>query len=120
MHFLLTLGSWEGVILLSGFFGIVVWKLFVGDISLAGLLEGDVRDANAADGFSSVASIGRSQSVTVSLFVALWYLVQVIHNPRQFPGLSDALVGTLAGSQVLYLGGKARAIFLGRLRNLLK
>ncbi len=120
MHFLVSSGGWGAVILLIGFFGIVTRQLFVGNIALSGLLEGDVRDSGAAGGFSSEASIGRSQSITITLFVAVWYLVQVIHNPKEFPKLPDTLVGVLAGSQALYLGGKAQAIFLGRLRDRLK
>jgi len=120
MHSLATVARWEGVVLLGGFLGVVFWKLLTGSIPLAGLLDGDVRDSESAHGFSSQASAGRAQSLMVTLFVAMWYLLQVIHNPREFPKLSDTLVGGLAGSQALYLGGKAQAMFLGRLRNLLK
>lgn len=120
MRFLVTMAYWEVVVLVGGLFGIVFWKLFTGGIPLKGLLDGDVRDPNSADGFSTQASVGRTQSLTVTLFLALWYLLQVIHNPREFPRLSDTLMGALAGSQALYLAGKAGAMFLGRLRNLLK
>jgi hypothetical protein len=122
MRTLSTLAYWEGLILFGGLFGVVLWKLFTGAIPLNGLLEGDVRDHNSFDGsgFSSSPSAGRSQSLIVTLFVALWYLLQVIHNPREFPKLSDAMIGAMAGSQAVYLGGKAQALFLGRLRDLFK
>jgi len=120
MRTLATVVCWEGVVLLVGFFGIVFWKLSTGGISLNGLLEGEVRDSNSDDGFSSQASVGRAQSLAVTLFVALWYLLQVIHNPREFPKVSDTMLAALAGSQTIYLGGKAQAMFLGPLRNLFK
>jgi uncharacterized YccA/Bax inhibitor family protein len=120
MRSFVTVAYWEGAVLVGGLFGIVLWKLFTGDIPLKGLLDGDVREPKSGNGFSSQASAGRAQSLTVTLFVALWYLLQIIHNPREFPRLSDTLMGALAGSQALYLGGKAQAMFLGRLRNLLK
>jgi len=120
MRFVVTLAYWESIALLAGFFGILFWKLLTGDIPLSGLLDGDVRDPASLEGFSSRASVGRAQSLTVTLFVGLWYLLQVIHNPREFPQLPATIVGAFAGSQALYLGGKAQSIFLGRLRDLLK
>jgi len=111
-----VLAKWEGLLLLAGSFGIVGWKLADGSIALDQLLEGDIRDTNNADGFSPYASAGRVQSFLVTVFVALYYLEQVIRNPTEFPKLPDALVGALAGSQVLYLAGKTQAMLLGRLR----
>jgi hypothetical protein len=115
-----TLAHWEGLILVGGFFGVVFWKLFTGQIPLNRLLEGDIRDPHAADGYSSYVSGGRVQSLLLTLFAALYYLLQVIHNPREFPNLPGALVTTLGASQAAYLGGKAQAMLLGRLRDFLK
>jgi hypothetical protein len=120
MRALSTLAYWEGLILLGGFFGLVLWKLLTGRISLDQLLEGDARDPNSADGYSTYVSAGRTQSLASTLFVAGYYLLQVAHNPKQFPSLPAQLVGALAGSQALYLGGKARAMLWGRMRDLLK
>lgn len=122
MRFLAKLAALEGVILLGGFFAVVFWKLFAGTISLNGLLEGDVRDQNSSDGsgFTSSPSAGRSQTLLVTLYVALWYLLQVMHDPRGFPKLPDAMIAALAGSQAVYLGGKAQGLFLGRLRDLFR
>lgn len=120
MRFLVATAYWQAVVLLGGFFAVVLWKLFTGGIPLDGLLDGDVRDPNSPDGFSSETSAGRVQSITITLFVASWYLLQVIHNPKEFPRLPNTMVGVLAVSQVLYLGGKARAMFSGQLRNLFK
>jgi hypothetical protein len=60
------------------------------------------------------------QSLLITLFTALSYLLQFIHNPRVFPTVPNGLIGVLAGSQALYLGGKAQAMSLGRLRDFLK
>jgi hypothetical protein len=116
MRTLSTLAYWEGLILLGGFFGLVLWKLLTGGISLEQLLEGDVPDPNGTDGYSTYVSAGRTQSLASTLFVAGYYLLQVVHNPKQFPTVPTELVGALAGSQALYLGGKARAMLQGRVR----
>ena len=114
MRSLATLAYWEAVVLLAGLLGVMLWKLLTGGISLDGLLEGDVRDPNSADGFRSQASAGRAQALTITLVVALWYLLQVIHNPREFPQVPRAMVAVLGGSYALYLVGKARALRKGR------
>ena len=46
--------------------------------------------------------------------------MQVIHNPTKFPDVPNEMIGVLAGSHALYLGGKAQAMLLGRLRDLFK
>lgn len=115
-----TLAYWEGAILMAGFFGIVFWRLMTGGIALDQLLEGDIRDPSSADGYSPYVSAGRAQSLLITLFVALSYLLQVIQDPTVFPTLPDGLIGALAGSQALYLGGKVQAMSFGRLRDILK
>jgi hypothetical protein len=115
-----TLAQWEGFLLLGGFFGIVFWKLATRSIPLAQLLEGDIRDSKSASGYSSYVSAGRAQSLLITIFSALYYLLQVIHNPKEFPTLPSGLVAALAGSQAAYLGGKAQAMWIGRLRDFLK
>jgi uncharacterized YccA/Bax inhibitor family protein len=115
-----TLASYEGLILIGGFFGIVFWKLLTGRIDLSHLLEGDIRDPNSADGYSTQASAGRVQSLVITLFAALYYLFQVIHNPKVFPKLPNGLIEAMAGSQAVYLGGKAQAMLVGRLRDIVK
>ncbi|HYL15397.1 MAG TPA: hypothetical protein VEV41_20340 [Terriglobales bacterium] len=121
MHYAMKLANWEGMILLAGFFGIVFWKLLTGGISLHGLLEGTILDRSRPDGprYSTYFSAGRAQLLMITIFSSLYYLLQVIHDPSAFPKLPDALVAVLGGSQVLYLGGKAQAVLLGRLRDLI-
>ncbi len=122
MDSLAKLASSGAAVLFGGFFVVVLWKLFTGGIPLNGLLEGDVRDDNSPDGsgVSSAPSAGRAQAFTVTMYIAVWYLLQVINNPKEFPQLPNALIGALAGSHAVYLGGKAQALFLGRLRDWLK
>src|SRR5215472_3394671 len=118
MPSLSTLASWEGLILIGGLIGIVAWKMMTGEISLDQLFEGD---SLARDGTrSSYSSGGRVQAFLVTIYVAFYYLMQVIHNPTEFPEVPTGLVGVLAGSHALYLGDKARAMLLGRFRDFLK
>jgi hypothetical protein len=120
MRSISTLAAYEGLILLAGFFGIVFWRLLTGRIGLNQLLEGDIRDPKSAEGYSTQPSAGRAQSLVITAFAALYYLLQVIHNPKGFPKLPNGLIEALAGSQVVYLGGKAQAMLLGRWRDMLK
>ena|SRR5215467_10870528 len=114
MPSLSTLASWEGLILIGGLIGIVVWKMMTGEISLDQLFESQIP---AQDGTSSSdVSGGRVQVFLVTIYVAFYYLMQVIHNPTGFPDVPTGLVGILAGSHALYLGDKAWAM-LGRFRN---
>jgi uncharacterized YccA/Bax inhibitor family protein len=115
-----TLAYWEGLILFGGLFGIIFWKLVRGGIPLDQLLDGDIRDSNSSDGYSSYVSGGRVQSLLVTAFAALYYLLQTLHDPKVLPALPRELIEAVAGSQALYLGGKAQAMLLGRLRHLLK
>jgi len=105
---------WEAVVLFGGFLGVVLWKLLTGSIPLSYLLDGDVRDSNSANGFSSQASTGRAQTLVVTLFVAGYYLLQVIRNPTALPQVPVPMVMALGGSHALYLAGKARDLLKGR------
>ena len=104
-----TLAEWVGFLLFGGFFGVIFWKLANGNIPLDQLLE--------TGGFDSSSSAGRAQSLAVTLFVALYYLIHAIQNPKQFPELPGTLVALLAGSQTLYLGGKALDVLPDSWRN---
>jgi hypothetical protein len=121
MDSLAKLGTVAGVALFAGFFCVVLWKIATGCISMSYLLDGDVRDPKNPDGsgFSATASGGRAQMLSVTLSVVVWYLLQVIHNPKQFPQLPDTMLATLAGSHFVYLGGKAQGLFFGRLKDLI-
>lgn len=105
-----TLAQWLGILLFGGFFGVVFWKLASGDIALDQLLEkkgNPSQDAGENSKGPSSPGAARAQSLAVTLFVAFYYLVHVIQNPKEFPEIPGALVAILAGSQAMYLGGKA-------------
>ena len=119
------LASWEALILLAGLFGVILWKCISGEIVLDGLFEGDMKAPKSRapenqDEFSTHISVGRIQVFWITLCVAYSYLAQVVQDPSQLPALPDSTVALLAGSHALYLGGKAQAMFLGPLRNILK
>lgn len=114
MPLFVTFAYWEAVLLFGGFLGVVLWKLLTGSIPLNYLLDGDVRNPDSENGFSSQASTGRTQSLVVTMFVAGYYLVQVVRNPTQLPQLPMPMVVALGGSQALYLAGKARDLLKGR------
>jgi hypothetical protein len=116
------MARWEGLILLGGFFGIVVWKLLSGGISLDQLLEGDIGTPNRADGSDpgTYVSLGRAQSLVITSFTALYYLMQVLQNPTQFPQLPASLINVLMGSQAVYLAGKAQAMLGPRFKSFLQ
>jgi hypothetical protein len=113
-----TLAYWEGLILFGGFFAVVLWKLLSRDIDLDQVFEGDIRELNGE--YTTHTSTGRIQAFWVTIYIAYFYLVQVIHNPTQFPTVPDSMVAVLAGSHALYLGGKAQAILFGRLQTFFK
>lgn len=115
-----TLACWGGLTLIVGFIGVVFWKLATGAIDLSQLLNGAIRDRSSPGSYSLYASSGRAQSLLITIFTALFYLSQVLHHPGTFPSLPDGLVGVVAVSQALYLGGKAQAMLLGRWRDFLR
>jgi hypothetical protein len=104
---------WEGIILLGGFFGVIFWRLFTGEISLDGLLYGSRRDRSNDLGYSAFFSPGRTQMLIVTIVTAGYYLLQVIHDPTTFPKIPVAWTVALGGSQAIYLGGKAQSMLLG-------
>jgi|SRR5579862_646912 len=114
------LAYWEGLILLGGFFGVIFWKMFTGGISLKDLLCGDQLDASDPSGYSTFVSPGRTQLLLFTIYVAGYFLVQVIHDPTEFPQVPTSLIVGLGGSHAVYLGGKAQSMLLGPLRDLFR
>jgi hypothetical protein len=117
---LVVITKWAGLLLLGGFLGVVLWKLATGDIALDQLFEGDIRDSDPADaeGYTTQVSAGRVQTFWVTVLVAAYYVGQIIQNPTELPKLPNGMIAALAGSHALYLGGKAQAMYLGRIRDL--
>jgi hypothetical protein len=122
MHTLSVMARWEGLILLGGFIGIVFWKLLSGGMSLDQLLEGDIGrpDGATASDPDTYVSMGRAQSLVITAFTALYYLMQVLQNPTQFPRLPASLIDVLMGSQAIYLAGKAQAMLGPRFKSFLQ
>ncbi|MGO9126959.1 MAG: hypothetical protein ACLP6G_18990 [Terriglobales bacterium] len=120
MDTLSAVARWEGLILLGGFFGVIVWKLLTGGISLNQLLEGDLGRPDGAPGSGTYVSMGRAQCLATTAFTALYYLLQVLQNPREFPQLPSSLIDALMASQGLYLAGKAQAMLGPRLKGFLQ
>ena len=95
-------------LLVGGFFGVVLWKIATGEISLAYLLS-----ARGDDGRWSY-SPGRLQLLIFTVGVAVEYLRGVMANPHvdSLPDLSPSVLAALGGSQAVYLGSKAFSTFL--------
>ena|SRR5689334_22441604 len=113
-----TLAYWEGLVLVGGLVGVVVWKLASGDILLDDLFEGSVREADGT--YTSEPSTARVQAFWVTIVVAGYYLLRVIQDPHAFPDVPNEMVGVLAASHAVYLGGKAQGLLLGRWRDILR
>jgi hypothetical protein len=112
-----TVAQWVGFLLFGGFFGVIFWKLASGAIPLDRLLENSAGPSQGADGSTSAS---RTQCLAITLFVALYYLVHVIQNPKEFPDIPGTLVAVLAGSQALYLGGKSLDLLPDSWRNIFR
>lgn len=107
------LASWEGIVLLGGFFGLIIWRLFTGKLRLNHLLCGDRRNRGTRSGYSPFLSPGRIQLLLVTILTALYYLLQVLRDPKSFPQIPDAWLAALGGSQAVYLLGKAESMLWG-------
>jgi hypothetical protein len=110
------LACWEGLILIGGLVAVVFWKLMNGGINMDSLLDGD-RLNQSGSGFDTSFSPGRGQMLMVTILTAVYYLLQVIHNPREFPQIPAAWVAVLGGSHAMYLVGKAKSMLIGSVRD---
>jgi hypothetical protein len=97
--------------LICGLAAVVLWKLLTGSISLAGLLD-------SFDGGKRSSSPGRMQLLLFTLVAAGQYLVAVWKNPvaGSLPPVPQEVLAMVAGSQVLYLGGKTLSTYLPLLK----
>jgi hypothetical protein len=108
MNLLTKLVAVEAGVLVGGFYAVVLYKLVIGEISLAGLL-----DSKEPDG-RSVFSPARLQLLIFTVVVAAKYLHDVVVDPRRdsLPSLPMSVVVALGGSQAVYLGGKAVSAYI--------
>lgn len=123
--------GWEIEGLLLALATIVAGQLLTGQINTKNLLHGrikdtgqPIRDANGnitARKTTDTAyfSPERVQLLLLTLGAAFYYLTQVLNNPHpgSLPAVPDSWTETLAGSNVLYLGGKAVSRFWPWVKN---
>jgi hypothetical protein len=100
MRWLFIAARWELIFLIASFGVVTLWKLF-NSASFAGLLR-------ANDG---TLSPGRIQLLGLTVLTALQYLLDTIHDPSHLPEIPASLLAAMGGSQLVYLGAKAWALF---------
>jgi hypothetical protein len=108
MDLLFRLAVIECGVLLLSFFGMVLWKIAVGEISLAGLLT------TKEPGGGSTFSPARLQLLIFTVVVAGTYLHAALATPRPqaLPTLPNSVIAVLGGSHAVYLGGKTLSTFI--------
>ncbi len=112
MPTVLQLAAYGSLVVIAGFGAIVGWKLLNGDINTDGLLNSfDDRGRRSS-------SPGRLQLLLFTIVVAIQYLTSVWKNPSAgaLPAIPQSVLAALAGSQAVYLGGKALSTYLSVLR----
>ena len=105
------LARYAALLLIAGFGLVVGWKLLTGGIVTDGLL------ASFADG-KRRSSPGRLQLLLFTIVAAVQYLSAVWRNSsaESLPAPPQELLAVLAGSQAVYLGGKAVSTWLPMIR----
>jgi hypothetical protein len=106
--FLIQLSCCEVLLLLAGFFVLVMIQILTGQISTRGLLYGTKGDG------SQYLSPERVQLLLFTLAIAFQYLGQVLSHPQAFPAVPESWIVVLGGSHAVYLGGKLGALLIGR------
>lgn len=106
MEQLQTLVRWAALGFLTSLAVIIFAKLLFGSISLRGLLTGDRK------GGAEYFSVGRTQLLILTLFVAVSYVRDMLLNScSSVPDIPTRALLWLVGSQLFYLAGKARALW---------
>ena len=100
MQELINAARWEGIILVSAFGFVTMWRLI-----RSGSMDGLLRAGDG--GFSP----GRVQLLVLTVFAAMQYLLTTIRDPSQLPVIPAGLVTAVGGSHLLYLGSKALDVF---------
>ena len=89
-------------VFLSGLAIITAWQLLTGKINLSGLLYEDL--------VTNKFSPGRVQLLVATLATALFYLLQVLNDPKELPRLSQEMLLLAGGGNLVYLAGKSFAL----------
>ena len=106
METLTAVVRFEAWLLLGGLAFIVAYKMLTGGINMKGLLD-DKKDKQTA-GFSPP----RVQLLILTLSGAGYYLLLTVNNgyPTEFPEVPQELLALVGGSNLVYLGAKARSM----------
>lgn len=106
MNALVTFVRIEIWFLLLSFMLVVAYQILIGKINIRGLLF----EKNSIGSFSTV----RVQLLLFTLIGAVYYILQVSDNPKEFPKDTQELLLILGGSNMVYLGGKSYSLLLRR------
>ncbi len=106
METLVKFAQFEIWFLLGGLALLVGYQMLTGKINTTGLLH-DKKDKQTA-GFSPA----RVQLLMFTLFGAGYYLLLTVNNgyPTEFPEVPQELLALVGGSNLVYLGAKARSM----------
>ena len=106
MEALITILRFEIWFFIGSLVLLVVYKMLTGKINTTGLLH-DKKDKQTA-GFSPA----RVQLLILTLFGAGYYLLLTVNNgyPTEFPEVPQELLALVGGSNLVYLGAKARSM----------
>lgn len=102
-----TLARWWGLGFLTALAALVLLQVLLGKISLRGLLTGERRDG------TEYFSVGRTQLLVCTVVVLVNYTRQFLANPSldSLPAVPAGALEVLGGSQLIYLAGKAWALW---------
>lgn len=108
-----SLTRWGALGVLISLAAVISWKLLLGTTPLAGLLTGDRRNG------ASYFSLGRTQLLVCAAVVAVDYVRRVALNVSSpsLPPVPARMLAALGCSEVLYLAGKAHALWSDRQPN---
>jgi hypothetical protein len=93
---LISATIWSFVV---GLFLVVAYQILTGKINVRGLLSN-------GGGFS----VNCVQLLMITTGGALYYLLQVVADPAQLPGVPEELLAVMGGSGLVYLFGQYRSL----------
>jgi hypothetical protein len=105
MNTMFTVMRYEMFFLFGALAFIVGYRLLTGRINTKGLLQ---------DKVTKEFSPGRLQMLIATAGIAIYFVVQVIQTEK-LPQLPQELMLALAGSHLLYLGGKTYSVLVDKL-----